>query len=47
MIPYVARVTGEVGHSEIAQNAVEFILSSPSVAPIVASLTRIGQALLA
>ena len=35
MIPYVARVT------------VEFILSSPSVAPIVASLTRIGQALLA
>ena len=47
MIPMVARITGAMDHLEIAVEAAEVILSSPSATPMFSTHARLGLAMLA
>jgi hypothetical protein len=46
LIPYIARITGDAGRMPIAEKAAEAVLSDPALAPMQASLVRIGLGLM-
>ena len=47
IIPYIARISGDMGMIPIAQRAVEGILSDPSLGPMTTLIVRTSQALIA
>jgi hypothetical protein len=47
IIPYVARITGDVGRVPIAQRAVDAVLSDATAAPVITHVVRISLALMA